>query len=59
MAGTPAQDCLVTKPNGDTPPGQSDVSDWYGNGVLWIMLFPKGVVKFRPGGPGSLRQTAR
>ena len=41
MAGTPAQDCPGTKPNGDTPPGRSDVSDWYGNGALWIMLFPR------------------
>jgi hypothetical protein len=52
MAETPEQDCPVTKPNGDTPPGQSDVPGWYGNGVLWTMLFSNGVVEFRPGGPG-------
>jgi len=43
--------CSVTKPNGDTPPGQSPSADYYGNGALWTVLYPEGVV-FRPGGPG-------
>ena len=46
--------CSVTKPNGDTPPGQSGGPDWYGNGALWTVLFRNGVVEFRPRGPGFI-----
>jgi hypothetical protein len=47
----PSFTCTVTKGNGDTPPGEPPSADYYGNGVLWTVLYPEGVV-FRPGGPG-------
>ncbi len=50
--------CSVTKPNGDTPPGQSPSADYYGNGALWTVLYSEGVV-FRPGGLDSCYRTVR
>jgi hypothetical protein len=44
--------CTVTKPNGQAPLGQPHGSETYGNDALNTILWPNGVVEFRPGGPG-------
>src|SRR5882672_10175936 len=43
--------CEVTRPNGQTPPGQAPSPDFHGNGALWTVLWPEGTVVFEPGGP--------
>jgi hypothetical protein len=48
--------CSVTLPNGDNPPGQTSRFS-YGNGRLWVELYPRGVIRTRNGTPrpdGSL-----
>src|ERR1700730_6808031 len=44
--------CLVTKANGNPPPGLQPIALFYGNGALWTVLWPDGTVVFRPGGSG-------
>ena len=44
--------CPVTKPNGNTPPGEHPSSNHHGNGSLWSALWPDGTVVFRRGGSG-------
>jgi hypothetical protein len=44
--------CEVTRPNGETPPGEAASPDVHGNGALWTWLWPEGTVVFEPGGPG-------
>lgn len=47
--------CPVTTPNGSTPPGEQASDFYYGNGKIWTVLWPEGVVRFEPGGPGEIR----
>ena len=44
----------MTKPNGNTPPGERPSPNHHGNGSLWTGLWSDGTVVFRPGGPGFL-----
>ena len=53
-AGTPLPSCLVTIPNGSTPPGEQRSPDHHGNGRLWTGLWPDGKGIFEPGGPGTI-----
>jgi hypothetical protein len=47
--------CPVTKPNGNTPPGEQLGPGSHWNGELWVVLWPEGgKVVFRPGGPGFI-----
>src|SRR6266852_6378753 len=46
--------CPVTKPNGNTPPGERSCPNCIGNGALWTGLWPDGKVVFSSGGPGSI-----
>lgn len=46
--------CEVTLPNGQTPPGESAVPLYHGNGSLWTQLWSEGTVVFEPGGPGFI-----
>lgn len=54
--------CGVTRPNRSIPPGQGrnpgpDVTDYHGNGRLWTVLPPRGVLVAGPGdvqGDGSI-----
>lgn len=48
------QPCPTTIPNGRTPPGEHPSPNHHGNGALWTVLWPDGVVEFRPGGPGFI-----
>lgn len=52
VSTNPSGICPVTKPNGNTPPGERSGGSYYGNGALWTGLYPDGTVVFRPGGPG-------
>lgn len=45
-AAVPA--CPVTLPNGNTPPGERAAPTHYGDGSLWVALWPGGVVHARP-----------
>ena len=47
--------CSPTLPNADTPPGEKTARLFYGNGKLWTVLWPRGVVVFTPRGPGEVR----
>jgi hypothetical protein len=49
----PPPACEVSRPTGDQPRGAS-LSRPYGNGRLWVGLWPDGVVVFRQGGPGRI-----
>jgi hypothetical protein len=40
--------CPVTLPNGNSPPGERATSNYYGDGSLWVDLWPGGVVHARP-----------
>lgn len=51
-----SHDCPVTLPNGQGAPGQETSQYGHGNGQLWTALWPDGVVEFRPGGPGEIRE---
>ncbi len=46
--------CLVTKPNGETPPGENPSSTFYGNGSMWTDLRPDGNVIIRANQPGNI-----
>ena len=48
--------CTVTKPNGNTPPGEHSCPDCFGNGALWTALWPDGKVAFSRGGPGFVAE---
>jgi len=52
ISGDTTQACVVTPPNGNTPPGERRSPFHHGNGILWTALWPEGKVVFRPGGPG-------
>jgi hypothetical protein len=41
---TAASSCPVTTGNGNTPPGQAEGSVNFGNGRLWTVLWPNGLV---------------
>jgi len=47
--------CTPTAPNGDSPPGEPPSPEYLGNGRLFTVLWPDGVVVFEPGGPGEIR----
>jgi len=43
--------CPVTRPNGAPPPeGEAPDGNWLGNGRLWTVLWPKGLVVVPPDG---------
>jgi hypothetical protein len=43
--------CPVTRPNGAPPPeGEAPDGNWLGNGRLWTVLWPKGMVVVPPDG---------
>lgn len=48
--------CTPTAPNGQSPPGEPSSEQYFGNGELYTVLWPNGVVIFEPGGPGELRR---
>jgi hypothetical protein len=43
-AAATAKPCPVTQPNGATPPGEQQSGLNHGNGKLWTVLWPHGVV---------------
>ena len=47
-----AASCLLTKPNGNAPPGEEQNANFHGGSGLWTALWPDGTVVFRPGGAG-------
>jgi hypothetical protein len=47
--------CPVTAPNGNTPPNEQPSNFNHGNGKIWTVLWPGGVVIFEKGGPGEIR----
>lgn len=46
--------CPVTVPNGDIPPGEEASPGHFGNGHLWVSLYPLGTVVFGPGWHGDI-----
>jgi hypothetical protein len=52
LAGSPAA-CDVSRPTNDQPRGAS-LGRAYGNGKIWVSLWPDGVVVFKRGGPGRI-----
>lgn len=52
-------DCQPTSPNGSTPPGEASSSGHHGNGSLWTVLGPNGIIDGRAAGDilpdGSVR----
>jgi hypothetical protein len=48
--------CTPTAPNGQSPTGEAPSEQYLGNGGLYTVLWPDGVVVFEPGGPGELRK---
>ena len=42
--GTPGGSCPVTIANGSTPPGEAKSAQNHGNGKLWTVLWPHGVM---------------
>jgi len=49
-------DCTPTSPNGQSPPGEPPSEQYLGNGELYTVLWPDGIVLFEPGGPGEIRK---
>jgi len=47
--------CTPTAPTGQSPPGEPPSELYLGNGEIYTVLWPDGVVVFEPGGPGELR----
>ena len=45
--------CLVTRPNGSTPPNEFPNRLQYGNGALWTDLWPDGTVLIPPDNVGA------
>jgi hypothetical protein len=45
-----ASPCAPTVPNGSTPPGERPSRAYHGNGRLWTVLWPHGVVVIGPDG---------
>ena len=43
-----AATCPVTLPNGSTPPGQEPAVGHHGNGALWTVLEPDGIIRAQP-----------
>lgn len=50
-----APPCPVTAANGSTPPNELASALNHGNGKIWTVLWPEGIVRFEPGGPGEMR----
>lgn len=50
-----ASTCSVTKPNGNTPPGEQPDTKFHGNGKLWTLVWwSDGTLNYPPGGPGII-----
>jgi len=47
--------CPVTFPNGSTPPGAAPADQYHGNGALWTVLWPEGIIPISEDGPGEIR----
>ena len=47
--------CPVTAPNGSTPPNEQASGLNHGNGEIWTVLWPDGIVRLEQGGPGEIR----
>lgn len=47
-------DCPVTQPNGQAPPGERSGQNHHGNGKLWTVLWPDGLIEFGEGRPGRI-----
>ena len=45
--GVPVTECPVTLPNGSTPPGEISSKNYYGNGQLWTVLRPDGIIRIQ------------
>jgi hypothetical protein len=45
---TAAPACLVTAPNGNTPPDEQPAPEYYGNGALFTVLWPDGNILMGP-----------
>ncbi len=54
VRGEADKGCLVSEPNGQTPPGEKHSQYHHGNGFIWTGLWPKGRVTFSSGGPGEV-----
>lgn len=52
---SPETSCTPTLPNGQSPPGEPVSPDYFGNGAIFTVVWPRGVVVFEPGGPGEVR----
>lgn len=46
--------CPVTIANGESPPGDMSNPNHHGNGKLWTVLWPNGLIEFGPGRPGHI-----
>jgi hypothetical protein len=46
--------CPITHANGSSPPGERYSPEHHGNGKLWTVLWPNGLVEFGPGRPGMI-----
>jgi len=51
----PSEACSPTVPNGQAPPGEPATENFLGNGSLYTILWPDGVIVFEPGGSGEIR----
>lgn len=46
--------CPVTRANGLGPPGEKRSPKHHGNGKIWTVLWPDGLIEFGEGRPGSI-----
>lgn len=46
--------CPITQPSGVAPPGERSSPNHHGNGKLWTVLWPDGLIEFGEGRPGSI-----
>ena len=46
--------CPVTHANGSSPSGERSSPNQHGNGKLWTVLWPNGLIEFGPGRPGHI-----
>jgi hypothetical protein len=55
LIGCAAPECPVTRPNGSQPPGEKTIStEYHGNGALWTVLPPDGILLVRRESDGRL-----
>ena len=48
--------CPVTRANGLGPPGEERSPNHHGNGKIWTVLWPDGLIEFGAGRPGSISE---